>query len=170
MIFHPQRCHYTFKKSRCYWLLKYIPFLHGYIGSKGPEIVPAWLKVGFANIPHWGLAKSPKPLAGDHRLHIFRYNLQWKRLKDYHQVTNATALWFLIHPLSVYAKENIPCWSTNLLSHRKGACRGPFEKYVTVKIPIFDPPSPLVTVCHRLPWPPSPLVTTQIVTNFLTRN
>ena len=28
--------------------------------------------------------------------------------------------------------------------------KGPFKKYVTVKIPIFDP-LPLVIVCHHLP-------------------
>ena len=45
---------------------------------------------------------------------------------------------------------------------------GPFKKYVTVKIPIFDPFSP---PCHRLsPFALTPLVTTQIVTNFFTRN
>ena len=34
--------------------------------------------------------------------------------------------------------------------------KGPFKKYVTAKIPNSDPPPPLVTICHRLPWPPSP--------------
>ena len=46
--------------------------------------------------------------------------------------------------------------------------RGPFKKYVTLKISIFDSPPP----CHTLSsfaLTPSPLVTTQIVTNFLTQ-
>ena len=29
--------------------------------------------------------------------------------------------------------------------------KGPFKKYVTGLPPIFDPPPPLVTLCHRLP-------------------
>ena len=46
----------------------------------------------------------------------------------------------------------------------KDTSKGPFKKYVTVKIQIFDPPPPLS------PFALTPLVTTQIVTNFLTRN
>ena len=46
---------------------------------------------------------------------------------------------------------------STLFSYEQLPYKGPFKKYVTVKIPIFEPPpplSPFVTVCLETPSPP----------------